>query len=162
MRGIGKPSTGKFAVAKSSIAISAAFVVASAATVLLPSQASAQFNIDGIIRGAIQQGGYGYRGPIQHYSSHPSPHQDSDDNSAADNKNGKGVKSTNDGDTGSGSGSASKGSGGGPQSASTSGPAGGSGSGPSGGSGGGPGSGGGASGNPPKTSDDMPSFSPSR
>jgi hypothetical protein len=152
MRGIGKPPIG----------IPTAFLLVSGVRMLASSEASAQFNIDGIIRGAIQQGGYGYRGPVQHYSSHPSPHPDSDDDSAADNKNGKGVKSTNDGDTGSGSGSASKGSGGGPQSASTSGPTGGSGGGPSGGSGGGPGSGGGASGNPPKTSDDMPSFSPSR
>jgi hypothetical protein len=156
MRGIGRSSIGKFAIVRSTIVISSGFVFASAMTVLLPRQASAQFNIDGIIRGAIQQGGYGYRGPVQHYSSHPSSssHSDSDDDSASDNKNGKGVKSTNDSDTGGGSSngagsSGSKGSGSSTsQSASTGRPSG--------------GSGGGSSANPPKTSDDMPSFSPSR
>jgi hypothetical protein len=147
MRGIGTSS-----IAKSSIAISAAFVLASAMAVLLPTEASAQINIDGLIRGALQQRGYpyGYRAPTHHAS--PS-HSDSDDDSAADSKNGKGVKSTND-DANSnnkpGPGS------GGPQSASSdASPKGG----PSGGSGGGGSSGGGS---PPKTSDDMPSFTPSR
>jgi hypothetical protein len=156
MRAIGRPFIGNSSIArKSSIAISAAFVFTSAVVVLLPTGASAQINIGGLIQGALQQRGYpyGYRAP-SHSSSSSSHHDsDSDDDSAADNKNGKGIKSTNDGD----SGTHGSGTGGGPQSASTDTPSKG---GSSGGSGGG--SGGGSSGGPAKTSDDMPSFAPSR
>ena len=152
MRGTGTPFFGKFSVAKSSIAICAAFVFASGFVVLLPTQASAQLNIDGLIRGAIGRGGYGYRGPSHHSSSHSSSHRDdSDDDSAADSKNGKGIKSTNGGDNDN---SGSHGSGSGtPQSASTDSP-------PKGGPSGGPS--GGSSSGPPKSSGDEPSFSPSR
>jgi len=84
-----------------------AFVSASAAFALLPNQASAQFNIDGIIRGAIGHGGYGYgyRRP-SHHSSHESSHHESadkgkdSDNDAADSKAGKGIKSTDVGNNG--------------------------------------------------------------
>jgi hypothetical protein len=153
IRGIGTAS-----IAKSSIAISAAFILASAMAILLPAEASAQINIDGLIRGALQQRGgypYGYRAPTHHAS--PS-HSDSDDDSAADSKNGKGVKSTNDGADSNNKSSTGSG---GPQSASSDAP---SKAGPSGGSGSGGGGGGGSSGSggPPKTSDDMPSFAPSR
>jgi hypothetical protein len=157
MRAIGRPFIGNSSIAKkSSIAISA-FVFASAAAVLLPTGASAQINIGGLIQGALQQRGYpyGYH-PPSHSSSSSSHHDsDSDDDSAADNKNGKGIKSTNDNDSGSqsGGGAHDSGSGNG-QSASTDTPPK---SGPSGG-----GSAGGSSGAPAKTSDDMPSFAPSR
>jgi hypothetical protein len=157
MRETGTPFFGKFSVAKSSIAACAAFVFASGFVVLFPTQASAQLNIDGLIRGAIGGGGYGYRGPSHHSSSSShssSHHDDSDDDSAADIKNGKGIKSTNGGDNGN-SGSSGSGSGT-PQSASTDSP-------PKGGpSGGSSGPGGGSSSAPPKSSGDEPSFSPSR
>jgi hypothetical protein len=158
MRAIGRPFIGNSSIAKkSSIAISA-FVFASAAAVLLPTGASAQINIGGLIQGALQQRGYpyGYHPPSHSSSSSSSHHDsDSDDDSAADNKNGKGIKSTNDNDSGSqsGGGAHDSGSGNG-QSASTDTPPK---SGPSGG-----GSAGGSSGAPAKTSDDMPSFAPSR
>jgi hypothetical protein len=152
MRDIGTAS-----IAQSSVAISAAFVLASAMAVFAPTTASAQINIDGLIRGALQQRGgypYGYHAPTHHAS--PS-HSDSDDDSAADSKNGKGIKSTND--DGDGNNKPSPGSGGSQAAASNTPPKGG----PSGASGsGGSGSGGSGGGSPSKSSDDMPSFAPSR
>src|ERR1700733_11514172 len=99
MRETGTPFLGKFSVAKSLVGVCAAFVFASGYLVLLPTQASAQLNIDGLIRGAIRAPGYGYgyRGPSHHSSSSHSSshHDDSDDDSAADSKNDKGIKSRN-------------------------------------------------------------------
>ncbi len=75
MRGIGKCSAW------------AAFAVLSGLALLLPTQASAQFNIEGLIRGALQQGccygggGYHYRSgsSSRHVKSH-----DNDQDSAPD------------------------------------------------------------------------------
>jgi hypothetical protein len=165
MHGLGKPFIGTSSAAKTALAITAVFLLASAATVLLSTQASAQINIDGLIRGALQQRGgtpFGYRAPSGHSSTSSHHESDSSDDDAANSKSGKGIKSTNDGaDSGSGgnggggNSGASKGSGSGSQSASTGGPSGGSG-------GGGSGSGGGGGGGSAKTPDDMPSFTPSR
>ena len=47
-------------IGKSSIWTAAGFAFVSGLVLLAPTQASAQFNIEGIIRGAIQQGGGGY------------------------------------------------------------------------------------------------------
>jgi hypothetical protein len=153
MRGIGKPPIG----------ISIAFVLVSGVIMLAPSEASAQFNIDGIIRGAIGRNPYGYRAPTHHSSSHAISSGTSDDNAAGDNKNGKGIKSGDDNST-SNDNKASHGPGG-SQAASSdtpalkSGPAGSS-SGPSGAPSGGPP--GASSSGPAKSSDDTPSFAPSR
>jgi hypothetical protein len=62
---------------------------ASALALLLPSQASAQFNIEGLIRGAIQQGccygngGYNYRSGSGYSGRHAKTRQ-KDDDSAPD------------------------------------------------------------------------------
>ncbi len=49
-------------IGKSSIWSAAGFAFVSGLVLLQPTEASAQFNIEGIIRGAIQQGGGYYRG----------------------------------------------------------------------------------------------------
>ncbi|MGA7788812.1 MAG: hypothetical protein WCA56_11660, partial [Xanthobacteraceae bacterium] len=100
---------GKTSVCTCSLAISAAFLLASAAIVLLPTKAAAQFNIDGIIRGAISHGGYGYgyRAPSHHSSHHDSADKSKDSgDDAADSKSGKGIKSTSDTNTANAGGSA--------------------------------------------------------
>jgi hypothetical protein len=102
MRGIGKISTGKSPRAMSKPLLTMAFLSASAAFALLPTEASAQFNIDGIIRGAIgPQRGYGYRQSSHHSSHHESSDKSRDsDQDAADSKTGKGIKSGNDDNSG--------------------------------------------------------------
>jgi len=151
------PSIGKTSTGTALPAISAALLLASATIMLLPTQAAAQFNIDGIIRGAIGRGGYGYRGP-SHHSSHESSHHDSADkakdsgDNAADSKAGKGIKSTNDTANAGTSGSAQAASSDTPPPAKV---------GPSGGPPGG--ASGGSSSGPSKPSDsDVPTFAPSR
>jgi hypothetical protein len=104
MRGIGKTPAGKSAPAMTKpLLATMAFLSASAAFALVPSQASAQFNIDGIIRGAIEHGGYYGSRRSSHHSSHESSHHDSadkDSDDAADSKTGKGIKSTDDSNAG--------------------------------------------------------------
>jgi hypothetical protein len=97
MREIGKSWNAQSAVVKLSIPLSAVVGFASAIFILLPTEASAQFNIDGMIRGAIGRGNYGY-GSRSHHSSHSSSHHESsnrDDDSPSDNKTGKGIRSSN-------------------------------------------------------------------
>ena len=152
MRGIGKTSTGSASLAKTWFVMSAAVLLAAAAFVLLPTKASAQFNIDGIIRGAIGRGAYGYRRPSHHSSSHESRRDSADkakdsDDDAADSKTGKGIKSANDGSSGNPRGSDDS------QSASSGTPP--------------PPAKGGPSGGPPggsskPSSNDVPAFAPSR
>jgi hypothetical protein len=56
-------------IGKSSIWTAAGFAFVSGFLLLQPTQASAQFNIEGLIRGAIQQQGGGYGGGGYHYRS---------------------------------------------------------------------------------------------
>ena len=58
-------------IGKSSMWTAAGFAFVSGLLLLLPTQASAQFNIEGLIRGAIQQQGccYGGGGGNYHYRS---------------------------------------------------------------------------------------------
>jgi hypothetical protein len=62
MRGIGKSS-----MCKSSMWTAAGFAFVSGLVLLQPTQASAQFNIEGIIRGALQQQGCCYGGGGGYY-----------------------------------------------------------------------------------------------
>jgi hypothetical protein len=151
MHRIGKYCIGQAPVAKSTFTASAALLFASALTLLLPSEASAQFgNIDGLIRGALGNRGYGYRSPHHSSSSHSSKSdKDNSDDDAANHKDGKGIKSSNGDNSG---GNGSKGSGDSQSAASNTPP-------PSKGGSGGGSSGGSA---PSKPSDDMPAFQPSR
>jgi hypothetical protein len=76
MRGFGKSSTWLVAV----------FALVSGLALLLPTQASAQFNIEGLIRGALQQqgccygnGGYHYRSGSGSSNRHVKSHQNDQD-----------------------------------------------------------------------------------
>ena len=150
------PGTSKSARTKSALTISAALAFVAAGALLMPTEAPAQFNIDGIIRGALSHQNHGYRSSrTSHRSSHSKDDDDSDSKSSdtkpSDSKpSDKGSDSKN----APGSGSA--------QSASSDNPpppkGGGSGP-PAGGSSGGPSK---LSGGPAKTSDDEPSFTPAR
>jgi hypothetical protein len=93
MREIGKSWNAQSAGVKLSIPLSAVIGFVSAMFILLPIEASAQFNIDGMIRGAIGRGAYQYgtRSPHSSHSHHESSNRD--DDSPSDNKNGKGIKS---------------------------------------------------------------------
>jgi hypothetical protein len=81
MRGIGK-----FSVVKCSVAIAAALVCISGTLLLVPSEASAQINIPGLIlRGGPFGGGYGYRSRSTHHEkSHTAKHDDDSSSSSAD------------------------------------------------------------------------------
>ena len=77
------------AVGKSSLGAAVAFVFVSAMMMLASSEASAQINIEGLIRGAIGHGyGYRYRGGSHHRghvaSRHERRHEDSDSASSSD------------------------------------------------------------------------------
>jgi len=89
MRGIGKPSIGK-----SLFGIAAAFLFVSAILILVPSEASAQFNIEGIIRGAVGHrhgGGYRSSGHSRgHESSRPNSSDKDKDASDQDSSDSKG------------------------------------------------------------------------
>jgi hypothetical protein len=151
MRGIGKSSIGKTSPARSLLLTSAAFAFVSTIAMLAPTQASAQFGgIDGIIRGALGHGGYGYRGGGTRHSSHSSSHHDSSDKD--DDADTKPSDKPSDGKSTRGSGS--------PQSASSDAPppppkGGGPAGAPAGGSSGGPPK-------PPSPPSDEPAFTPSR
>ncbi len=84
-------------ISKSSVWMAAALVFLCGLLLLLPTEASAQFNIDGIIRGALQHGyngGYGTRS-TRHAKSHAK--RDNDDDSASDK--GKEKDATQEGST---------------------------------------------------------------
>jgi hypothetical protein len=98
MRGFGKSSAWVVAV----------FALVSGLALLPPTQASAQFNIEGLIRGAIQQGccygggGYHYRSGSGYSSRHAKSH-DNDQDSAPDKskeKDATQVESPNNGVSG--------------------------------------------------------------
>jgi hypothetical protein len=61
--------TAMHGIGKSSIWTAAGFAFVSGLLLLQPTQASAQFNIEGLIRGAIQQQGCCYGGGNYHYRS---------------------------------------------------------------------------------------------
>src|ERR1700730_300354 len=62
MRGIGKSSIATCSLVKTSLTMSAAFVLVAAVAILAPTPASAQFGgLDGILPGAMRHGAYGCR-----------------------------------------------------------------------------------------------------
>jgi hypothetical protein len=79
----------KASASKSSLGTAVAFVFVSVITMWAPTEASAQFNIEGIIRGAIGHGGgHRYRGGSSHHRGHTSSrHEREDSDSANSNKN---------------------------------------------------------------------------
>jgi hypothetical protein len=99
MRGFGRSSTWAVAV----------FAGVSGLALLLPTQASAQFNIEGLIRGALQQQGCCYGGGGYHYRSgsgssrHVKGHQNDQDSAPVDKtkeKDATQVESPNNGVSG--------------------------------------------------------------
>jgi hypothetical protein len=94
MYGRGKPSLCKPSVRKPSVRKPSVWMVAGLAAMFgvlqLPREASAQFNIEGIIRGALQQqgccyggGGYRYRDGSHYSGRHMTSHNNNADTDAA-------------------------------------------------------------------------------
>jgi hypothetical protein len=84
---LGKSLLGVSLLGMSSLGAAAAFVFLSAMMMLAPTEASAQFNIEGMIRGAIGHGGYRHHGGgSSHHRGHSSRHERDDSDSASSDK----------------------------------------------------------------------------